>query len=72
MKYGTTKTGKVHIFTDKNECICDLNIIINKEVTKEYLEITGIRICETCRKILLNKPFNKQEYIHDLRRSENV
>lgn len=67
MKYGTTKTSKVHIFTDNNECICDLNIEIDKPVTKEWLEFHGKDIvCKTCNSILLNKPFVKG-YIHDLK-----
>lgn len=49
MKYGKTKTGKVHIFTDMNECICDLNIPIFKEVSKEYAQRNLCKNCEALK-----------------------
>ena len=50
IKYGTTKTGKIHVFTDNNECLCDLNITIDREVSKEYAEIRPItQICGNCQ-----------------------
>jgi hypothetical protein len=53
MKYGTTATGKIHVFTDMNECLCDLNIKIDKEVSKEYAETRPCtKICGSCQSCL--------------------
>lgn len=64
MKYGTTKTGKIHVFTDKNECLCDLNIKIDNEVSLEYAETRLItQICGTCQCHLdSNSPYKHHSY----------
>jgi hypothetical protein len=60
MKYGTTKTGKIHVFTDNNECICDLNIQIDKEVSREYIETRKITdLCFNCQS-QLSESSNKE------------
>lgn len=66
MKYGTTKTGKIHLFTDDNECICDLNIKLDKIVSNEYAEIVhSEKVCITCRVIhgTYEKPLADSERI---------
>jgi hypothetical protein len=64
MKYGTTKTGKIHVFTDKNECLCDLNIQIDKEVSQEYAETRQItQICGSCQSNLDSEsPYKHKSY----------
>lgn len=52
MPYGTTKTGKIHVFTTNNECICDLNININKQVSKEYVTLHQDKLCLTCANLI--------------------
>ena len=52
MKNGITKTGLIHIFTNANECICDLNISMDKEVSKEYAELHKDKFCKNCIEIL--------------------
>lgn len=49
MKYGRTKTGTIHLFTDNNECLCDLNIKIDKEVSKEYVQLKPFSYCANCQ-----------------------
>ena len=62
MKYGTTKTGKIHVFTDANECLCDLNIKIDKEVSQEYAETRSITsICGTCQSCLDSESSHKHK-----------
>lgn len=61
MKLGTTKTGKIHIFTDKNECLCDLNIHIKHEVSEEYTDIKSV--CLNCLHI---------KSIHHLKMGGNI
>jgi hypothetical protein len=52
MKNGITKTGIIHIFTVSNECICDLNIQIDKEVSREYAELHKEKFCKNCINVL--------------------
>ena len=64
MKYGTTKTGKIHVFTNNNECLCDINIKIEKEVSQEYAETRPITsICGSCQGYLnSNSPCKHKSY----------
>ena len=51
MKYGISKSGTLHLFTNNNECICDLNIKIYKEVSEEYFELTHKELCLNCNNL---------------------
>lgn len=54
MKYGiTTSKNKIHLFTDDNECFCDLNIKIKKEVSNEYALLYSNKLCKNCNCIYL-------------------
>jgi hypothetical protein len=58
MKYGRTKSGTIHLFTDKDECLCDLNIKIETEVSHEYATLKAIHACSTCQSHLsIDSPF---------------
>jgi hypothetical protein len=54
MKYGITKTGKMHKFTNKNECLCNLNVRMRKEVLEEFalIAIQKKLFCKDCLRIL--------------------
>jgi hypothetical protein len=57
MKYGITKSKTIHLFTDNNECLCDLNIKIDKEVSKEYAQLKIFSYCQNCQShISINHP----------------
>lgn len=49
--FGTTKTGKIHLFTSENECLCDLNIKIKNKVSGEYVKAHKNNLCLTCAKL---------------------
>jgi hypothetical protein len=58
MQHGTTKTGKIHVFTDNNECLCDLNIKIERQVSLEYIRFIPFdKICNNCYDKLKNIDF---------------
>jgi hypothetical protein len=48
MKYGKTTSPKIHVFTDSNECICDLHINMKTEVSKQYAQIHKKDLCKNC------------------------
>ena len=68
MKYGITKTGKMHKFTDRNECLCNLNVRMRKEVLEEsaLIAIQKKVFCKDCLRILeeIKMPYKSVELLN--------
>lgn len=55
MKLMINKSGGIHYSTDKNECICDLNIELIKIVSEEYVNFHSDKLCKNCIKLMQRK-----------------
>lgn len=62
MIFGLSKVGKIHVFTDSHECICDMNIHFHKEVTGEYVRNTD-KLCKNCQRVIKNAEKNGDKVI---------
>jgi hypothetical protein len=51
----------MHLFTNDDECLCDINIKIEKRISKDYAMIKN-NTCLNCLNIILND-FRESDFV---------